>query len=53
MKFPTITIRLGADTNTATIDGREFDRSTMDRATRKRFNRLTGKAWRMVYENQG
>ena len=41
LKRPSITISIGADRDTVTVDGRTFDRSRMTRPERNKMTRLT------------
>lgn len=45
-----ITIRMDADTNTVTVDGRVFDRSAMERSEQGHLRRLITDAFRKVWQ---
>lgn len=52
MKRLGVTIRLGAGVNTLSVDGREFDLLTMDRADKNKLRRMVVEAWKLT-NNKG
>lgn len=51
MKYPSITIRLGANVNEVEVDGTPFNRYGMPYAKQNRLRKLTVIGWRKAHDH--